>query len=481
MLGRALFGGARELRESVTTLAGPAEWLVDALGATKSASGIRVDEQSALKLAAVSACVRVVSETVAGLPAIIYERESENARVRADYDPWSAALRIAPNPEMTAFEYWENVTAYGMLWARTWSYILRRRNGTVELWPLPPNRCTLAREAIPSGSPGKPPLPGPITGLNVSLDNGEVRFVPWRSIVGFRAFGYASKTPIERHRETIGLGLAAEEFGARFFGQGGTAGGFISMPQEATPEQADRSEARFRAKHEGLDRAHLVGVLEGGAQWVDVGMPLKDAEYIDGRQFTVEEVARIFRVPPHKIGDLRRSTFSNIEHQAIEFVTDSIGPWLSRHEQAMRAYLFGTQRYGRPGDRWAEFLVEHLLRGDIETRYRAYSVAIQYGFLTRNEVRELENRRSLDELDKPLYPVNLAVVGEAAGDDALDPDDPEVQRFAKLGALLGRSFRNNSGGVALYEPDALVESMRARANGHRPSDDRPTLPTGGNE
>lgn len=450
MIGRALGQGARELRESVTTLGGPAEWLIDALGATRSASGIRVDEQSALKLAAVSACVRVVSETVADLPAIIYERVDPTTRQRADYDPWAAAMRVSPNPEMTAFEYWENVTAYAMLWARTWSYINRRRNGTVELWPLPPNRTELARDPIPSGAPGKPPLPGPITGLNVRLDNGEQRFVPWRNVLGFRAFGYASKTPIQRHRETIGLGLAAEEFGARFFGQGGTAGGFISMPVEATGDQADRTEARFRAKHEGLDRSHLVGVLEGGAQWVDVGMPLKDAQYIDGRQFSVEEVCRIFRVPPHKVQDLRRSTFSNIEHQAIEFVTDAVGPWLSRHEQSMRAYLFGTAKYGRPGDRWAEFMVEKLLRGDIEARYKAYSVAIQFGFLTRNEVRELENRRALDGLDEPLYPVNLAV----AGTEGLDPADPNTQNALKLGALLGRSFRGGA-----YDPDELVRQL----------------------
>lgn len=425
MLGHALARGARELR---TTLIEPEPWLADFMrGGIKTSSGKHVDEQSALKSSAVAACVRVVSETVADLPCITYERVDKDTRERRDADPYASALRVVPNPEMTAFEYWENVTAYAMLWGKGETYINRRRNGSVELWPLPPNRTELARADKGYGEVG------PVIGVNVTMANGEKRFIPTKNVLGLRAFGYATDTPIRRHRETIGLAMAAEEFGARFFGQGATSGGFISMDTDATKEQADRTEARFRAKHEGLERSHLVGILEGGAKWLEVGMPLRDAQYIDGRQFSVEEIARMFRVPLHKIQHLLRATFSNIEHQAIEFVVDSVGPWLTRHEQTLRARLYGVGRFGLPGDVWAEFLVDKLLRGDIETRYRAYALAVQWGWMTRNEVRALENRAPIDGLEDPLTPLNMGVLGELE-------DDPEAMRkLTDIAALLSRN------------------------------------------
>lgn len=447
MIGRALIQGSVELREATTTLSGPAEWLVDALGAgARTHAGVKVDETSALRLSAVDACVRVVSETVATLPCVVYERTGPKSRERADWDSYAAALRISPNPEMTGLEYWENVTAYGMLWGRADTYVVKLPGGGLELWPLPPNRCQPVREQFPPRGSSEKPAYGGVVGLNVTLDNGEVRFIPKADLLRMRAFGYSSQTPIGRHRETIGLGLASEEYGARFFGQGGSNGGFIVMPggpDGATPEQADRTEARYR-RNEGLERKHLVNILEGGATWQEVGIPMVDAQYIDGRQFTVEEVCRIFRVPPHKVQHLLRSTFSNIEHQAIEFVTDSIGPWTTRHEQTLRAYLFGTKKFGVKGDRWAEFLVEQLLRGDIETRYKAYSIAIQYGWMSRADVRELENRPPVDGLDEFLYPVNLAVVGG-------EPPTDETKSLAKLGAMLSRSLA--AGGA--YDPEEV--------------------------
>lgn len=420
--------GAAELR---STLVEPEPWLRDWLGGGKTSSGIIVDEERALRNSAVAACVRVVSETVADLPCITYERESTDAVRRAEEHPYSVSMRLSPNPEMTAFEYWENVTAYAMLWARSCSYINRRRNGSIELWPLPPNRVELAREQVATGAPGKY-TPGNLTGVNVRLDNGDKRFIRFRDLLMVRAFGYAGEvTPIKRHAETIGLAMAAEEFGARFYGQGASSGGFIKMPVEATEGQANRTEARYRAQHEGLERAHLVGILEGGAEWQEVGISPRDAQYIEGRQYGVEEIARAFRVPLHKIQHLLRATFSNIEHQAIEFVTDSVGPWLTRHEQALRRDVYGMDKFGKPGDVFGEFLIDKLLRGDAETRGRAYALAVQWGWLTRNEVRRRENLSPIDGLDAPLRPLNMIAEGEE-----VDPADEPVR---KLAALLSRN------------------------------------------
>lgn len=444
MIGRALGRGLGELRSA--TLADPPEWLVDALGASRSVAGPKVDEQSALRSAAVAACVRVVSEDIGKVPCLVYERVGPKSRERAPYDSYAPALGLAPNPEMTAMEYWENLTAYGMLWGKGDAYINRRRNGTVELWPLPPNRTELVREKIATGAPGKY-VPGAVIGLNVTLDNGDKRFLKWRDVVSMRAFGYAAKTPIQRHRETIGLALAGEEFGSRFFGQGGSTGGFIRMPAEATPEQADRTEARYRAKHEGLERSHLVGLLEGGAEWQEVGMRLKDAQYIDGRQFSVEEIARIFRVPLHKVMHLLRATFSNIEHQGIEYVVDTITPWVVRHEQAHRLKLYGLGKFGAIGERYPEFLLDSLLRGDTESRYKAYALAVQWGWMSRSEVRERENLSHVADLDDYLYPLNMAIAG-----DEVDPADEPLRQLAAVLARSSGGPLHNANGHDLSDP-----------------------------
>lgn len=442
MIGRALVRGARELR---STLSEPEDWMVDWWGSSRSTAGPRVDESSALSHAAVGACVRVISEDIGKVPCIIYERTGPKSRERAPYDAYAPALGLSPNPEMTAMEYWENLTAYAMLWGRGTAYIERLRNGTVALWPLPPNRVELARDKVTGKG-----LAGPIIGINVVLDNGEKRFVKWKDVVMTRAFGYDGKTPIARHRETIGLGLAAEEFGSRFFGQGGSVGGFIEMPVEATEAQADRTEARYRAKHEGLERAHLVGILEGGAKWQEVGMALKDAQYIDGRQFGVEEIARIFRVPLHKIQHLLRATFSNIEEQNIDYVVDAIQPWCTRHEQSHRWKLFGLEKYGAVGERYPEFLLDSLLRGDQEGRYKAYALAINWGWMSRSEVRERENLPHDDLLDEFLVPLNMNVAGQE-----IDPEEEPIRRLAA--ALARHSSNGNGGGSSEVPPTVLPE------------------------
>lgn len=444
MIGRALTRGLGELR---STLSAPEDWLADWFGSSRSVAGPVVDELSALRHAAVGACVRVVSEDIGKVPCIVYERTGPKSRERAPYDAYAPALGLSPNPEMTAMEYWENLTAYAMLWGKGTAYLEKRRNGTIALWPLPPNRVELAREKIPSGQPGTF-LSGPVIGVNVTLDSGEKRFIKWSEVIMTRAFGYDTDSPIRRHRETIGLGLAAEEFGARFFGQGGYAGGFIAMPPEATEGQADRTEARYRAKHEGLTRSHLIGILEGGAKWQEVGMPLKDAQYIDGRQFGVEEIARIFRVPLHKIQHLLRATFSNIEEQNIDYVVDAIQPWCTRHEQAYRTKLYLPQsQFGAVGERYPEFLLDGLLRGDQEGRYKAYALAINWGWMSRSEVRERENLPHEADLDEFLVPLNMRLASEE-----LDPEEEATRRLAEI---LSRNARNGNGHGSSELPPSL--------------------------
>lgn len=473
MIGRALVRGAAEAR---STLVEPEPWLRDWFGGGKTKAGVVVSEERAQRQTAVAACVRVVSETIGDLGCDTYERVDADNIEPAPYHPYAKALAISPNPEMLAIEFWENYTAYGMLWGRAVAYINRRRNGDIELWPLPPNRVEPAREPVPTGAPGKV-TPGPLIGMNVTLNNGERRFVPFRNLMVHTPLGYASntaggfKTPIQRHAETIGLALAAEEYGARYFGQGASMPGFIKMPPEAREGQAERAEAKFRERGEGLSRSHLIGVLEGGADWVDVGMNPADSQLIDTRQFGVEEIARAFRCPLSKIQHLLRAHFANIESENISFAVDTVGPWTTRHEQVLRRDVFGLQKYGRTGDVFGEFYIDKLLRGNAVERARAYALAVQWGWATRNDVRRRERMAPLDGLDEPLTPVNMENIAAFLAAQQNDGSGSSGD-----GGGDGSGDGSNSSTLTQDEQNLLKLARLVSRNGHGPSEPAPTLP-----
>lgn len=376
------------------SLANPISWLAEALGGNKAASGVNVTPSTALQSTAVFACVRVLAETVASLPLPVYRRLPGGGKERAIGHYLYSILHDLPNPELTSFEFREALMGHLALWGNAYAEIERDNGGRVRaLWPLRPDRMQVYREQgelrykyqLPDGS-------------YVVLKPIQVMHI--RGLSGDGIVGYS---PIRLAREAIGLALATEEFGARFFSNGAHPGGIIEYPGTLKEEAYQRFKQSVQEAYGGLSKSHRLMILEQGLKYHQVGIPPEDSQYLETRKFQVNEIARIFRIPPHMIGDLERATFSNIEHQSIEFVVHTIRPWLVRWEQAIKRDLF------LPGERnsyFAEFLVDGLLRGDIKSRYEAYAIGRQNGWLSADDIRELENMNPLPDGQGKIYLVN---------------------------------------------------------------------------
>ncbi len=397
-----------------STLANPEPWLVEALAGSKAASGVVVNEQTALQATAVFACVKILAETVASLPLPVYRRLPGGGKERATDHYLYPILHDQPNPEMTSFEFRETLMGHLALWGNAYAEIERDGAGrVVALWPLRPDRMTVLRDD--EGLLYKYRLPD---GTDAVLRQRNVMHV--RGLSGDGLVGYS---PIRMAREAIGLALATQEFGARFFGDGTHPGGVVEHPGRLSQQAHDNLERSLQKAYSGLGKSHRLMILEEGMKFTQIGIPPEDAQFLQTRRFQLEEIARIYRIPPHMLADLERATFSNVEHLAIEFVVHTIRPWLVRWEQAIKRDLF------LPGERdiyFAEFLVDGLLRGDIESRYRAYATARQWGWMSANDVRELENMNPIPGGNIYLVPLNM-VPATSAG---------QAQRIAECRAWL---------------------------------------------
>ncbi len=388
---------APERRE--TTLRDPARWLLDWVsGGTPSASGKHVNETLALSYSAVYACVRVIAETIASLPWIVYRRLPDGGKERAVSHRLYSILHDAPNPEMTRVEFVETIVGHLELWGNAYAEIESDGSGRVTaLWPLRPDRMTVLE---PTSERGRMYVYALADGSQTALTPGKI--LHFRGLGGDGRFGYS---PIRLAREAIGLGLAAEEFGARFFANDSRPGGVLQHPGRLSESAAKRLKESWEDLHRSLTNKHRVAILEEGITWQSIGIPPEDAQFLETRKFQTEEIARIFRVPLHKIQNLDRATFSNIEHQAIEFVVDTVRPRCVRLEQRVNQQLFSdTFRQTH----FSEFLLDGLLRGDIKSRYEAYQSARYAGWMTTNEIRERENLNPIDGGDALWMPVNMA-------------------------------------------------------------------------
>jgi HK97 family phage portal protein len=374
------------------------QWVVDSFGGVKAASGVYVTEGKSLSCAAVYACVRVLAETVASLPLILYRRLGKG-KERAVDNPLYTVLHDAPNPELTSFEMREAMMGHLALWGNAYAEVVWGRDGLPkELWPLRPDRMTVER------------VNGELRYWYTFL-NGERVSLPPDNVLHIRGLshdGIVGYSPVRLFREAIGLSLAMEEFGARFFGDGTHLGGIVEHPAQLSEEAYKHLQSSLAEKYSGLGKSHRILLLEEGMKWTQVGIPPEDAQFLESRKFQLNEIARIFRIPPHMVGDLERSTYSNVEQQAIDFVVHTIRPWLVRWEQAINKRLLGLS-----GELFVEFLVEGLLRGDTESRFRAYSIGRQWGWLSANDVRELENLNPIPGGDTYLVPLNMVPAGGA--------------------------------------------------------------------
>jgi len=357
-------------------------------------SGVMVNETLALNLSSVYACTQVLSQTVGSLPLHVYQRTADGKNRTANH-PLYRLLHDAPNPEMTSMSWRQAIMLHLCMWGNHYSEIERRNGEPVALWPITPWRVALKR------------VNGQLV-YAVALDSGVVNvpFADMLHVKGLSYDGLIGLPPMRAAKEAIGLGLAAQKYAAKFFANDARPGGILEHPGQLSDEASARLRKSFEKTHEGLDNKFRVAVLEEGMKFNAVGVPPEDAQLLETRKFGVSEIARYFRMPLHKISDLDRSTNNNIEHQAIEFVTDTIRPWLVNIEQELSFKLFS-------GDFFPEFLIEGLLRGDIKTRYEAYAIGRQWGWLSADDIRERENMNKLPngQGGQYLVPLNMGSGG----------------------------------------------------------------------
>lgn len=363
---------------------------------SKSIAGVQVTEKAALRLSAVYACVKVLSETMASLPLFIYQRKG-NSKQRAPDHQLYELLHNQPNPEMTSFTWRETMMGHLTLWGNAYCEIEYDEMWKPKaLWPLRPDRTWPERDKNTGEIIYRSIMPN---GQLAILQSWQVLHIP-----GFGFDGLIGYSPIRMMMDTIGLAMATQEYGSRFYSNGARPSGILEHPKTLSEGAQGRLRDSFDARYAGLGNMHRTMLLEEGMSYKQIGVPPEEAQFIESRKFSVAEIARIFRVPLHLIGDLAGATFSNIEHQSIEFVTMTITPYCIRFEQEYRRKLLTAKEKIKY---FIEHLVEGLMRGDLKSRYDAYAVGRNGGWLSSNDIREKENMNPIEGGDEYYTPVNM--------------------------------------------------------------------------
>lgn len=368
----------------------------------RSTAGQSVNAHSAMQLSAVYACVRILAESIAALPLHFYRYTDTGSKQKAVDHPLYWLLHDEPNPEMSSFTFRETLMTHLLLWGNAYAQIIRNGRGEViALYPLMPDRMTVdrddrghiyyeyARSDSDANTLGRK--------SSVILSPEDVFHIP-----GLGFDGLVGYSPIAMAKQAIGMGLACDEYGAAFYQNGAQPGGVLEHPNVV--KDPKRVRESWNAIYQGSRNAHRIAVLEEGMTYKPISISPEQAQFLETRKFQIDEIARIFRVPPHMIGDLEKSSFANIEQQSLEFVKYTLAPWISRWEQAIqRSLLLHSERTRY----FARFNVEGLLRGDYQSRMNGYAVARQNGWMSANDIRELESLDMIpDEQGGNLYLIN---------------------------------------------------------------------------
>lgn len=420
-------------------------------GGSTTASGTTVSEDTALGHAAVFACVRILAETVASLPLFVYQRVHRGKDVARDHYLFRL-LHRRPNSMMTAFVFWETMVAHLVLRGNAYAVkVFNGRGEVIEMWPVSPASVTPRWETRKLAS-------GKETSELVYEISGYGILPAWRvlHLRGLGGDGICGYSVISMAREAIGLSLAAEESGARLFGNGSRPGGMLKVPGMLEQGDLERLKAEWESKHGGLENAHRLAVLMNGADWVKTGIDPEDAQMLETRRFQLSEIARIFRIPLHLLQDLTKASYATVEQQGIDFAVQTIRPWCVRIEQELLSQLFTE---ADQEDYFPEFKLDGLLRGDIQSRYNAYAIARQWGWMSVNDILNLENMNPVENGDIYLQPMNMI---DAA--DSTEPDDTGAQVDAATGqAATVQDTALNGAQIA-----SLVELTKAVAEGRLP-------------
>ena len=366
-----------------------------------STSGKAVTERSAMQMTAVYSCVRILSEAVAGLPLHLYRYKDGGGKEKAIDHPLYRLLHDEPNPEMSSFVFRETLMTHLLLWGNAYAQIIRNGKGEImALYPLMPNKMRVDRDehgklyyeySHSSDEAG-------------TMKNTTVRLTPYDvlHIPGLGFDGLVGYSPIAMAKNAIGMAIACEEYGAKFFANGAAPSGVLEHPGVIKDPQKVRD--AWQSQFGGSANSNKVAVLEEGMKYTPISISPEQAQFLETRKFQINEIARIFRVPPHMVGDLEKSSFSNIEQQSLEFVKYTLDPWVIRWEQSLSRILFTDEE---KKTLFFKFSVEGLLRGDYQSRMNGYATARQNGWMSANDIRELENMDKIPaEEGGDLYLIN---------------------------------------------------------------------------
>ena len=366
-----------------------------------STAGKAVTERSAMQMTAVYSCVRILSEAIAGLPLQFYRYTENGGKEKAVDHPLYFLLHDEPNPEMTSFVFRETLMTHLLLWGNAYAQIIRNGRGEViALYPLMADRMSVNRDAdgqlyyeYTVYSDDAPT----VKGNTVRLAPTDVLHIP-----GLGFDGLVGYSPIAMAKNAIGMAIACEEYGAKFFANGAAPSGVLEHP--GTIKDPSRVRESWQSIFGGSANSNKVAVLEEGMKYTPISISPEQAQFLETRKFQIDEIARIFRVPPHMVGDLEKSSFSNIEQQSLEFVKYTLDPWVARWEQAMVRSLLNAEDKKRY---FIKFNVDGLLRGDYQSRMNGYAIGRQNGWMSANDIRELENLdRISEEEGGDLYLIN---------------------------------------------------------------------------
>lgn len=380
-------------------------WLIDWIrGGSQTASGVTVTPDKAMQMATVFACIRNISDDIGALPISVYSKDGDTRNNASDH-PVSRMLAVEPNPEMTAVSLRSALQAHILGWGNGYCEIVRNIAGDpVQIFPIKPNRVAPYRAEDKR------------IWYEITLDNGSKTRLPSRNVLHIPGLGFdgiVGYNVVRYARESIGLGMAAEEFGNVFYGNGLNPSMVLSFPEALSDKARENLKRAIVKNNSGLKNAFKVMLLEEGAKAEKITIAPEEAQFLQTREFSVVEICRWFRMPPHMVADLSRATFSNIEHQAIQYVVNTLTPWLVRWEQEINRKLLKPPYYCKHN-------VQGLLRGDIQSRYRAYAVGRQWGWLNADEIREYEDMNPLPDGagQEYLTPMNMSPAGQRDNDAA---------------------------------------------------------------
>ena len=400
----------------------------------RTTSGKPVNERTAMQTTAVYACVRILAEAVASLPLHVYEYQDDGGKKLVHDHPLYYLLHDEPNPEMTSFVFRETLMSHLLIWGNAYAQIIRDGAGRVlGLYPLLPDKMDVQRDDrgnifyVYSRNSDENPMFKEYGDIRLKAE--EVLHIPGLGFDGL--IGYS---PIAMAKNAVGMTLACEEYGASFFANGANPGGVLEHP--GVLKDPSKVRESWNSVYRGVNNAHKIAVLEEGMKYQQIGIPPEEAQFLETRKFQINEIARLYRIPPHMVGDLDKSSFSNIEQQSLEFVKYTLDPWVIRWEQSLQRSLLLP---GEKGKYFIKLNVDGLLRGDDQSRMNGYAVGRQNGWFSANDIREMENMNPIpDEQGGNLYLITGAMpkledAGAFAKTDTGQQNTPAQENSGKRG------------------------------------------------